>query len=81
MIKFVGAPADILEVVTEASGHLSPKEQQAALITESHMPKYSTECSYQTDVDKVPTHKGRPILEVREEEQKVRDEDVTFFET
>jgi hypothetical protein len=81
MIKFVGAPADVLDVDTEASGPLSPNEQQVALIADSHTTKHSNRHSCQKDVGNTPAHKEKPILKVSEDEQKARDEDISFFES
>ncbi|PNF14589.1 hypothetical protein B7P43_G13292, partial [Cryptotermes secundus] len=77
--KFDGVPADTMDAETEASGPLSPKEQQAALSTDSHTPKHSTTRSSQTDVAYPSAEIQRPILKGREDEYKARDEDTSFF--
>jgi hypothetical protein len=81
IIKFVGAPADILDVETEACGPLSSNEQQAALSIESHTTKHNSRRSYQTDVDNASTQTEGPMLRVSEDEHNARDEDTIFFDS
>jgi hypothetical protein len=81
IMKFGGAPADILDVKTEACGPLSSNEQQAALCIESHKTKHSSRRSYQRDVNSASTQTERPMLRVSEDEHKARDQDDIFFES
>jgi hypothetical protein len=81
MITYVGAPADILDVKTKASGPLCANEQQAALSIESHTTKHSSSRSYQTHAGNASAHIDSPILRVSEDEHKARGEDTIFFES
>jgi hypothetical protein len=81
IMKYVGAPADILGVEPEASGPLSPNEEHAALSIKSHTTKHSSRRSYQTDVSNASTQIQRRKLRVSEDEHKARDEDTIFFQS
>jgi hypothetical protein len=74
------APEDILDVKTEDSGPLSPNKRPAALSTKLHTNKHSTRRLYQTDIGNAPAQIETPMLTVRGDEHKARDEDTSFFE-
>jgi hypothetical protein len=79
MIQFYGASSDFVDDETQASGPVSPNEQQAVLSIDSHATKLSTTHSSQTDV--ANSSPERLIQKVCEDEHKVRDEDVSFFDS
>jgi hypothetical protein len=81
IIKLDGASSDILDAKTEASGPVSPSEQQAALTIGSLTTKHSISGSYETNVCNTAAQTERQIQKVCEDEHKARDEDTSFFES
>jgi hypothetical protein len=75
-----GAPTYILDVKTQNCCPLSPITQPAGLSAELHTTKHITKRSYQTDVGHALAQIERPMLKVRRDKHKARDEDTSFFE-